>query len=218
MNYLGKARPGLAVKLIVLEGPYEGDYRTYFEEVGERIISLVVPSAGGAIVPISEGTVVEIVFQESRYTYRVKARIIQRIAVPIPLFVLEYLGDIEKIQRRNYVRIEAFFPLSYRVVTKNGMSEEIEASMIDLSGGGMRFRTRRKVEDWAMLYTRLTLPKYEIHMPAKVCRVQQLDTIRRWDVSIEFVEISEKLRDRIIRTVFDLQREMLKKGLTQNDG
>ncbi|MDR3271366.1 MAG: flagellar brake protein [Peptococcaceae bacterium] len=213
MSYLKEAKPGSSMELIVAEGRYPGVYRTRFEEVGERIISFEAPFSRDVLVPLSEGTLVEIAFLAGQYIYRLKARIIQRIAVPIPLFVAEYLKDIEKNQRRNYVRIEAYFPLSYRIVKQNNVSEEMQASMLDLSGGGVRFRTRYETQDQDMLYMKLKLPRHELFLPAKVLRTDWIPGIGCWDISVEFLEINEKTRECIIREVFDIQRDLIKKGL-----
>lgn len=206
-------KPGHSVELIVPEGEYKGKYRTRVDEVGQKVISVVVPYAQGQIVPLHEGATVEIVYWDEISAYSIEAKIMQRIGVPVPVLVLELTGNIHKVQRRNYVRVPAFYTFSFRVVTREGLSAAQKGDMLDLSGGGMRFRTKDQVENNSLIYTSLQLPNGELQTPARICRVQQTEDGRAYMVSVEFYEISERERDRIIRCVFDLQRAMRKKGL-----
>lgn len=213
MKYINKLHPGLAVELVLEDGEFQGTYRTHLDEVGQRIFSVVAPYVQGAVLPLHEGMSIRIVFYDDICAYSFTSKIIQRIAVPIPLFVLEMPDSMQRVQRRQYVRVPAFFPVAYRSVTRQGLSDEKKAEMQDLSGGGMKFQAREAVESKALLYVRLGLPTGELQTPARVCRVNKVDGVNRWEVSVEFYDITERERDRIIRCVFDLQREMRRKGL-----
>ena len=213
MNYKKKLRPGLAVELVVAEGSYAGKYRSRIDEVGERLVSVEAPFIERQVIPLSEGTVVEITFWDEISAYSFESAIMQRIAVPVPLFVLELPDEVRKVQRRNYVRVPAFFPITYRSVNRQGLGEVKKADMQDLSGGGMRFRTKDAVEYNGIIYASLQLPTGELHTPARVRRVDKTDDEKAYIVSVEFYEISERERDKIIRCVFDIQRTMRKKGL-----
>ncbi len=77
----------------------------------------------------------------------------------------------------------------------------------------MRFLTKERVENKALLYVHLTLPKGELKTPVRVCRSDKPDDSKHYTVSVEFHDISERERDQIIRCVFDIQRANRKKGL-----
>ena len=213
MSYKKKLSPGLSVELTVMEGEYTGHYRTRIEEVGERLLAVGALFDNGEVVPLREGTKVKITFWDEVSAYAFEAKIMQRIAVPVSLFVLELPDSISKVQRRNFVRVPAFYPITFRNVTREGLSDLYKGTMLDLSGGGMRFSTKERVENKSLLYVQLTLPIGEIQSPVRVCRAEQIEDSNRYSVSVEFHEISERERDRIIRCVFDIQREMRKKGL-----
>lgn len=213
MSYKNKLSHGLAVELIALEGKYEGHYRTRIEEVGERLLMVGAPFENGELVPLHEGTKVKLVFWDETAVYSFEGKIMQRIAVPVPMFVLELPDTFDKIQRRNYVRVPALFPVIFRMVTREGLSDFFNATMIDLSGGGMRFTTKERIEDKSLLYVQISLPTGEIQTPVRVIRVEKIEETKVYSVSTEFYEISERERDKIIRCVFDKQRAMRKKGL-----
>lgn len=213
MLYKKKLIIGLAVELVVLGGEYEGKYRTRIEEVGERILAVGAPFDHGEVVPLREGSKVKLTFWDEVAAYSFEGKIMQRIAVPIPMFILELPDSVDKVQRRNFVRVPAFFPMSFRSVTKEGLSDLQNGSMLDLSGGGMRFLTKDRMDNQSLLYVHITLPKGELKTPVRVCRVEPIDDGQRYRISVEFHDISERDRDQIIHCVFDIQRATRKKGL-----
>ena len=213
MSYKRKLLIGLTVELVFEEGEYEGIYRTRIEEVGERIIAVGAPYNNGELVPLREGTKVKLTFWDEAAVYSFEGKIMQKIAVPIPMFVIELPDTVAKVQRRNFVRVPALYPVSFRSVTKQGLSDLQKGTMIDLSGGGMRFLTKERVENKSLLYVLLTLPIGDLQTPVRVCRAEKLEDSKHYTVSVEFHDISERERDQIIRCVFDIQRAMRKKGL-----
>lgn len=213
MDYRKKLIPGLAVDVVVSEGDLAGQYKTHLDEVGEKILSIFAPVLQGELIPLREGTPVELIFWDEVAAYVIETTIIQRIAVPVPLFVLELPDEINRVQRRNFVRVPAYYPLSFRYVNRQGLSNPIKGTMIDLSGGGMRFQTTEKVDKGAILLANLDLPSGIMQVSARVCRVDKIEDSKNYSISVDFYQISERERDRIIRCVFDLQRTMRKKGL-----
>ncbi len=205
--------PGQAIEINVPDGEYQGRYRTRIDEVGEKLVSVVAPYVQGQVIPLRERTQVELIFWDEVSAYSFVTRVMQRLAVPIPVFVLELPETARRVQRRNYVRVPAFYPVKFRMVTKTGLSEPINGNMLDLSGGGMRFQTTERVENKSLLYAVLELPNGEIQTPVRVCRADKIEDTNKWTLSVEFHEISERDRDRVIKCVFELQRVMRKKGL-----
>lgn len=213
MDYRKKLVPGLAVDLVVTDGDLAGQYKTHIDEVGEKIVSVYAPIFQGQVVPLREGTPSEIVFWDDIAAYALESIIIQRIAIPVPVFVLELPDQIRRVQRRNFVRVAAFYPVSYRRVDKAGLSDSKKGTMLDISGGGMRFQSNEPLEKGAILHTYLELPNGQVQTPARVCRVDKIEDHKKFSISVDFYQITERERDRIIRCVFDLQRAMRKKGL-----
>jgi len=213
LSYKKKLSIGLAVELIVSEGEYEGHYRTRVEEIGERLLSVGVPFEHGELVPLREGTKVKLTFCDETAIYSFKGRILQRIAIPVPIFIFELPDTVDKVQRRNFVRVPALFPITFRMVTREGLSDPQNATMLDMSGGGMRFTTKERLDNNSLLYVQIFLPTGELQAPVRVIRSVRIEESKLYSVSTEFHEISERERDKIIRCVFDIQRAMRKKGL-----
>jgi len=222
LTYKDKLLLGSEVELVVPEGEYAGNYRTRIEEVGESNLSVGAPYKMDVIITLHEGTEVTLKFWDQLAAYSFNTKIKKRIATPMHLFVLELPDSVAKVQRRNFVRVPAHYPIAFSMVSEEKLKEgytgtmlnlSYRGTMLDLSGGGISFLTKECVEDKALLYIRTTLPNGDLQIPVRVCRVEKLVVSRphQYRVSIEFCEISERDRDRVIRCVFDIQRAMRKK-------
>jgi len=213
MLYEDKIREGISIEVVVREGEYKGRYRTKIEELGKRIISVGVPIANGQFVPLREGTSLEIFFNDEHTAYSFETHIIKRISDPIPTFIVEYPNKIKKVQRRRFVRVKVFKDFKYLVIDKDGVSEERNALLNDISGGGVRFYCQEYLEPKTLLMLKLNLRETKLEVPALVIRSEKEEDTNNYRISASFQDISEKTRDIIIGYVFDIQREMIKKGL-----
>ncbi len=213
MLYEEKIYEGLSVEIKVFDGEYKGNYRTRIEEVGKRIISIGVPVAEGQFIPLREGTKLELFFTDEVSAYSFSTSIIKRISLPIPTFIIEFPNKINKVQRRMFVRVPVVRPLKYRILEKEGISEEKNGYMIDLSGGGVLFNSQEKLPSKTLILVKTTLGTVDIEVPGLVIRCIKEDDKDLYKVSVQFHEIAEKIRDKIIGYVFEVQREMRKKGL-----
>ena len=201
------------MELVVSEGEYVGRYKTRIEDMGDKILSLGAPFERGEVVSLREGTKVKLTYWDETAAYSFEGKVLRRIAVPVPMFVVELPNCVTKVQRRSFIRVPALYPVTFQSVTKEGLSDFYQATMLDLSGGGMRFLTEERVESKALLYTHLTLPNGDLRTPVRVCRVNKVEDSKRYMVAVEFWDLQERERDRIIICIFEIQRAMLKKGL-----
>lgn len=213
MLYEEKIYEGMSVELIVHEGEYKGKYRSRIEEVGSKILILGVPIAQGQFVPLREGCTLEIIFSDDLAVYSFLTSIIKRISRPFQVFMVEYPNIISRIQRRKHVRIAHVQSIKYRILEKKGLSNEKKGFMNDLSGGGMLIATKEELPTGTMIILNLELEESELEVPGTVVRSIWNDEKRCHMVSVEFKDISERTRDRIIRYIFNLQRIMIQKGL-----
>ena len=92
-------------------------------------------------------------------------------------------------------------------------SEEIEqSSSVDISAGGIKVYTDQKVELGDIIDTTFSLDGVKMYIETKVVkRVRKDNSRNRWEISLEFLNLSEKEREHIIRFVFEKEREMIKK-------
>ncbi|MCL2678588.1 MAG: PilZ domain-containing protein [Clostridiales bacterium] len=132
-----------------------------------------------------------------------------RLPVNVPVYY-RMLGDGDERERRNteeYVR--AYSPYDKAFVMPGNACDYCQTVSIDLSGGGLRCRLCRQPLAGEKVLCRLSLGKESLPLVAQVVRMNPLDASGIYDVSAAFDGLSDMIRNRIIRFIFEQQMEML---------
>jgi len=110
-------------------------------------------------------------------------------------------GTVELIQRRDYVRVEAFVPVTSQPAGPDGWTAT--AITLDVSGGGFRITGAEALRLGDMMRFTLELGEGEdsVHAVAQVVREAGDD-----EFGMRFVEILERDRQRLVRWVFARER------------
>ncbi|MGI6036945.1 MAG: flagellar brake protein [Limnochordia bacterium] len=125
---------------------------------------------------------------------------------PIPMLIVRHPQVWIRKQDRRHVRVPCHLPVKvYR-------GEEVFKGQIqDLSGGGMRINLPEPLEPEEIIEVEFC-PGPLVRLQAQV--VRRIDSQRERGVfALEFVELTDKERDLLIKYVFNLQRELRQKGL-----
>jgi hypothetical protein len=110
-------------------------------------------------------------------------------------------GEVELIQRRDYVRVEAFVPVTYQPDGPDGWTAT--ANTLDVSGGGFRIADAEGLRLGDMLRFRLELGEGEQPVQAVAQAVREAGDA---GFGMRFVEILERDRQRLVRWVFARER------------
>ncbi|MEA2413230.1 MAG: hypothetical protein QOC77_3791 [Thermoleophilaceae bacterium] len=110
-------------------------------------------------------------------------------------------GTIELIQRRDYVRVEAFVPVAYQPDGPDGWTAS--AHTLDVSGGGFQIAEAEALKLGDMLRFTLDLGEGEEPVHAVACAVREAG---ERVFGMRFVEILERDRQRLVRWVFARER------------
>jgi hypothetical protein len=110
-------------------------------------------------------------------------------------------GEIELIQRRDYVRVEAFVPVTYKPDGPDGWTAT--ANTLDVSGGGFRITDADGLRLGDMRRFRLELGEGEDAVEAVASAVREAG---ERTFGMRFVEIPEAERQRLVRWVFARER------------
>jgi c-di-GMP-binding flagellar brake protein YcgR len=114
---------------------------------------------------------------------------------------VEASGTIELIQRRDYVRVEAFVPVTYQPDGPDGWTAT--ANTLDVSGGGFQIADAEGLRLGDML--RFTLDLGEGEPPLEVVAAAVREAGEQ-TFGMRFVEILESDRQRLVRWVFARER------------
>lgn len=114
---------------------------------------------------------------------------------------VETTGTIELIQRRDYVRVEAFVPVTFSPDGPDGWT--VTAHTTDVSGGGFQIAEAEGLRLGDMRRFTLELGEGEDPLAAVAVAVREVDDRA---FGMRFLEILESERQRLVRWVFARER------------
>lgn len=130
----------------------------------------------------------------------------------------------ERIQRRNFVRVDAELPVVLQLPEEQSAGREFQGSTLDLSGGGLMLISDFSLPLESRLSGRLYLPSEKIsenlqdfdilNFEAEVCRCEAQQS--NYLLGLSFLDLAENLQDRLVRYIFRYQRESLQKRVHLN--
>lgn len=128
----------------------------------------------------------------------------------IVLLKMRVDSGIEKIQIRNYFRLEETWEIKIDVYNDSG--KEVIASMngktVDISGGGMKILSFYPLKPSAIVEIALNQEKYSNLFRARVIRTQEVEDESEFKYisSVKFEKLNVKEQEKLIRFLFDCQR------------
>ena len=202
-------------------------YVSSFEWVeGNDTAVITAPIFEGRIVPLEVDSIYKVYFLKRQgkllnlYTFRALVR--QRLVVDnLHLLLIEQAGNIVRIQRRRFFRLDCYADIMYRVVETFGNARRSDIPFRktitgDLSGGGIRLLLDERLEPGAYIECELfSEDEQKVRFFGKVVRFEHTGNAGRYRYAagIAYVDIEEKDRDAVIRYIFNEQRKLLRKGL-----
>jgi len=223
-------RIGQTIRLI-FTGSFEDARMSTFKsrvvDLKDDIASIELPTseATGRTGLFGAGEACEVWYKgEDGSRYEFQSSIIGRQSEHIPMLFLQLppKEDIQRTQRRNYLRIDSSLDIAIKLDDPI-RSYHFVARTVDISGGGLSFTCDESYR---------IQPKDSLHvwiaMPSKSGQVQHayavMEVVRQkaaekqglhqW-VSGKFVQISEQDRVKVVRACYERQLELRKKGVVE---
>lgn len=210
-----------------------------------NVVSIAVPTFKGHLVPLRIDDIYEMQFFTKGGLYRCRGKILKRTKTSNNLAVAEvkFVTALEKFQRRQYYRMNCIMPMMYSVLTdvqkelyrekkrclsleqKLNIEKKLEsqemvfqkATVLDISGGGMRFNSFIQQESGDILLLQPALPEtVRKKVPFLFGRIISSRRIPNkeplaFDNRVEFVEISSVEQEQIITYIFKEERDKRKR-------
>ncbi|WP_257347732.1 flagellar brake protein [Pseudalkalibacillus decolorationis] len=156
---------------------------------------------------------------KEKETYAFRTELIDRLKEHIPLLKisLPQSDQIEKIQRRAYVRVDSSIDVAVHSVSDK--FQPFKALTSDISAGGCAIilpenhplQENSDVECWIVLPIK-TEYQY-LRQKAKVIRILEGNNGERNKATLHFIDVTEEDRRSILRFCFEEQLLLKKKGL-----
>jgi c-di-GMP-binding flagellar brake protein YcgR len=125
--------------------------------------------------------------------------------------------EMKRNQLRQFVRVDVNLPLKFRIIkTENEESKKQigklnEGKIVDISGGGLSFLFSRPLVpgDIVSFKFQLTTAHFS-EIDAKILRVsiQESKTATCYKHHVQFINIEQKLREKIVKYIFEKQRQL----------
>ncbi len=193
-------------------------FSSNIQDVTDEYIAISIPINSGEYIPLSKGTAIDVIYYEEENLYKFQSSVIGRKFENIPILLIAKPKDVKKIQRRKYVRIPIICTIKY-VNLKNAPktdpktiknSEYMKALLLDLSGGGLKVKTSVEVKLDEFLLVSLNINKEDILIVGQAKRIIK-DDEGRFDCGLSFEFLDTLTREKIIKLIFQLMREQMKK-------
>ena len=191
---------------------------------GAALIELPISEKTGRSGLLEVGTECEVWYIDkkgSRYQFR--SAIIGREKLPMPALLLKLPAkeEIQRTQRRNFLRIDAGVDIAVKL--KDSLrSYHFVARTVDLSGGGLSFlcAPAYRIEEGDLLQVWMSLPgrNDQVQHAFAVLEVVRQKPMKETDdiwVSGKFVSIHEADQAKVVRFCYDRQLELRKKGVAE---
>ena len=193
-------------------------FNSNIQDITEEYIGISIPINAGGYVPLSKGTTIDVIFYEDENCYKFESSIIGRKFENIPILLIAKPKEIKKIQRRKYVRIPLISTVKYKNLKNEprtnpstvAKSEYLQAVLVDLSGGGMRVKVSEEIKLNDFLLVSLTINKEDIPIVGQAKRIIK-DDEGRYICGLSFELLDNSTREKIIKFIFELMREQMKK-------
>lgn len=229
-------RPGDKIDINFL---HQNNGKTYkssvFDFLDSYTLEIGMPTEGGKMVIFNLGFECQLYFYTSKGLYTCEAVVVQRYKKGnFFLLAMRMKTGLKKFQRREFYRLECLIDFSYYRISKEvaqlGSENEflkltlspeyiIEqkfACTRDISGGGIRFTAKEEIEIGQLILIVIRLNNEKIdhtfYLVADVISCELApQTESRWIVRAKFRHKDPKIRDTIVRYVFEQDRKLRKK-------
>lgn len=194
---------------------------------GENLAAIAAPIFEGHIVPLPIYSKLCVYFIKRIGSlpnlYRFNAIIQSRSVIDnLHILIVEKQGDILKVQRRNYFRLDCFVEVRYRIMDLEGDDTYdkdkpyINALANNLSGGGVCLMLEEKVPAGTIVECEMfSDTSRKVKFYGKVVRFEETGKAGKYKfkAGIAYIEISDNDREVIVRYIYEEQRKLLRKGL-----
>jgi c-di-GMP-binding flagellar brake protein YcgR len=188
-------------------------YDSRIEDFDDDFILLSMPTERGVTVPLRPKTRLHVSFVMDRGRFSFKTIVEDRIKGDLPMLKIVKPDAIFRQELRAFFRVDT--RMNIKILVEEELDDIIkqkiyEAKVLDLSGGGARIFTNAPYlakDDKIELYFLGNLDRLE-ELKGLVRRVRKIED--NYEVGVQFLEIGQGERDKVIKYVFKRQVEMRK--------
>lgn len=144
------------------------------------------------------------------------------------LLLMDIVSPLERVQRRMHHRVSCHSKILYRKLTPEEAKKQLEGaelldgselvmdtcenSLVDISGGGIRFTSKKQifVDDYLCVRFEVMNEKHVVEMKVMgqvVCSKKLRNEEDGYDIRMKYIGLTEEAKKQIIYFVFQLERD-----------
>ena len=185
---------------------------------GDRLmVAMPVNEKGVPILPLPGENMMCRIAGTGCY-YKFNAVYLDKGKAPIPVWFVRKPEFVEKVQNREFVRISVDYPVILRPLDENGaMGGMIFTKAVDISGGGLAVMNKTMLPLGSKAVLELdNIPGVGmLRITGRVVRCVKVaaagDNV--FHVGFQFLDLSRQHQNRLVKFIFDIQRQSLAKGI-----
>ena len=188
-------------------------YKSLIQDIRKDEIIISIPVVDGIYLTINTRDEIEQYYYDNyNNIYKYKCKIIGRLVENnMSFYRLSIPYNIEKVQRRDYVRVNILNEISYISLENLDTSDVKKGLILDLSGGGARIKIKDKLVKDEIILISLSLEGFNLNIKGKIRRAD-LTEDKDYIYGVSFFGLDEVVKEKIIKLVFTImrkQRELL---------
>jgi c-di-GMP-binding flagellar brake protein YcgR len=185
-------------------------------EPGELLIR--APVVNGGLAVISDNSVLIVVIFTEKGIIKFDANVIENLKEDgFRLLHVKLLGEGERIQRREYFRMDCKTPFLFNQIKDYGQrfikETAIPGMVQDISGGGIRFVSDHLLSEDEMVKGVIELEDENALVSGKILEIQNIlnsNTLSyKYQYRVQFINVPDKAIETITRYIFNRQRKQL---------
>lgn len=197
----------------------KNEYVSQIAEIHEDSIDIFIPIYKNSLVYFRNDEILKIIMPKAEAIFEFDAKVIGRIYGEIPIMKIVKISQLLRIQRRDYYRLKITKPIRFKKIYKNVdsniVSQYHDGILIDISGGGLMFCSKKEMEKDDLLELEILISESKkLNLFGSIVRKQyDIQKSFLYEYGIKFENISIADKNTLMKFIFEEQRKLLKKGL-----
>ncbi|MGQ9557481.1 MAG: flagellar brake protein [Desulfurispora sp.] len=203
-------RPQVSQKIYVQRGD-SGFYTSSIEDFKSDRFFITMPYAQQVPLTLHVGDAVSVRVPTPEQVLFFDTTVVGLRRDNVPLYALAMPEKVIRQQSRRYVRLDLLHAIEIAPVPELPDQKPLfsRAEMLNISAGGAKIAHKKPLEPREQILVKFSLPVkkmvYDFQLTAEVRRCETVESPRGgkiYHIGIEFIDITERQRDRIFQFVF----------------
>lgn len=192
-------------------------YTSRIEDLQKEKIIMAMPmdSKRRPIIPqVGDKLYVRLIADQC--VYRFFSAYIDKLAEPIPMWIVTVPELAERYQNREFVRIQASIPIMVQITDDSGgLLPVYPTRTVDISGSGLCFIYNKRITIGTRIVIEIeNLPDIGIiHVFGEVVRSIEINEKKVFHIGVRFLDLPRPIQNKFVSYIFELQRKNIAKGI-----